>query len=77
MALRCWHEREAAVRDVPEDSSVTSRLAGARKGRESFAVDVRHNVPLCVVGGTLLGLLGGQSARSAIIVVLQKENNKP
>ena len=50
VTLRRRHEREAAVRDVPEYSSVTSRLAGAREGRESFAVDVGHNASKHLVG---------------------------
>ena len=62
MTLRCWHEREAAFCDVPEVIGVTSRLAGARKGRESFAVNVGHNVDPHLIGqdddGDLLGLLG-------------------
>ena len=63
VTLRCWHEREAAVRDVPGNSSVTSRLAGARKGRESFPANKVHNVPPRVVmhdnGNALLGIFGG------------------
>ena len=67
MALRRWHEQEAAVRDVPEDSGFTSRLPSAREGRESSAVNVGHNVTQHLVrqddGGALLGLLGVLSFR--------------
>ena len=44
MKLRGWHEREAAVRDVFEHSSVTSRLAGARENCQSFGANKGHNV---------------------------------
>ena len=37
--LGCFGEREVASRDVPDDCSITSHLAGAREGRGSFAVD--------------------------------------
>ena len=62
VALSRRHEREAAVRDVPDHSSVTSHRAGAREGQKSFAVDVGHNAPPYVIvqdgGGALIGLLG-------------------
>ena len=65
MTLRRQKEREAAVRDVPEDSSVLSHLASAREGRESFAINVRHNATQHVVGqqncDAFLGRLGGLS----------------
>ena len=59
--------RESAFRDVPEDSRVTSHLAGAPEGQKSFAVNVGHNLAPHVVlqesSGALLGLLGGLSVR--------------
>ena len=39
------HEREAAVRDVPEGGSVRSRLSSARESQESFAVNKERNMP--------------------------------
>ena len=62
VARRRWHKREAAVCDVREHSSVTSRLAGTRQGQESFAVNVGDYTTPRVVeqdnGGTLLSPLG-------------------
>ena len=67
VTLHRRHEREAAVRDVPEDSSVTSRPPSERKSWESFVVNVGHNATPYVVrqeySGALIGLLGGLSDR--------------
>ena len=62
ITLRRGHEREAADGDVPEHSSVMSRLSGAGEYRESLAINVGHNAAPRVVnqdnGGAILGLFG-------------------
>ena len=65
VALHSRGEREAAVLDVPEDCSVTGRLAGSHEGQESLAVNIGQNAAPCVVdqdnGGILLALFDGLS----------------